>query len=214
MTRPPPSPRSARVAPDLHDEDSAAYRWTDAVLDRHIGRAVNEYSLHAPLEQKTTLATTPGSRDVSVASLTSLIDIEAVEWPVGEFPPRRVGWSEWQSTITLDAVSAPSAAENMYVYWTRMHTLDGSSSTVPAPHEDIVAAGAAAYAALDWTSYATNRINTGGDDVWGRYKAFGDERLRYFRAELKRIGRANAVRQRRMYAADAPSAFEQDRVKF
>jgi hypothetical protein len=204
----------ARVRQDLHDEDSANYRWTDAVLDRHIGRGVNEYSLHAPLEQKTTLAATPGSRDVSIASLASLIDIEAVEWPVGEFPPRRVGWSEWQTTITLDVVNGPSAADNIYVFWTKMHTLDATSSTLPVAHEDIVGAGAAAYAALDWTSYAANRINTGGDDVWGRYKAFGEERLRYFRGELTRIARRNSVRQRRLYTTDAPSIFEQNRVKY
>ena len=45
----------ANVRKDLHDEDSAAYRWTDAVLDRHITRAVREYSIEAPLEQRTTL---------------------------------------------------------------------------------------------------------------------------------------------------------------
>ena len=204
----------ARVRQDLHDEDSTAYRWTDAVLDRHILRAVNEYALHAPLEQKTTIAATPASRDLSIASLTNLIEVEAVEWPVGEFPPRRVGWSQWQTTITLDVVNAPSAADNVYVFWTKMHTLDASTSTIPVAHEDIIAAGGAAYAALDWTSYAVNRINTGGDDVWGRYKAFGDERLRYFRAELVRIGRRNTVRQRRMFTTDAPSIFEQGRVKY
>src|SRR6476646_8205183 len=153
----------ALVRKDLHDEDSSNYRWTDAVLDRHIGRAVNEYSIAAPLEQKSTLTTTAGSRDLSVASLANLIDIEAVEWPVGEFPPRRVAWSQWQTTITLDTVNAPSAADSVYVFWTKPHTLDGSTSTLPPHHEDIVAAGAAAYAALDWTSFATNRINTGGD---------------------------------------------------
>ncbi len=204
----------ARARQDLHDEDSTAYRWTDAVLDRHIGRAVNEYSLHAPLEQKTTLTATPSSRDISVATLVNLIDIEAVEWPVGEFPPRRVGWSEWQTTITMDVVNAPNATDNVYVFWTRTHTLDGSSSTLPVAHEDIATAGAAAYAALDWTSYAANRINTGGDDVWGRYKAFGEERLRYFRGELTRIARHNTVRQRRLYTTDAPSIFEQNRVKY
>lgn len=190
----------ARVRQDLHDEDSSNYRWTDAVLDRHIGRAVGEYSLHAPLEQRSTLTTTAGSRDVSIASLANLVAVEAVEWPAGEFPPRRVGFSAWQTTLTLDVVNAPSAVENVYVYWTRVHTLDGSSSTIPVAHEDLVALGAAAYAALDWTSFATNRINTGGDDVWGRYKAFGEERLRDFRREIRRIGRNNTVRQRRMYA--------------
>jgi hypothetical protein len=59
-----------------------------------------------------------------------------------------------------------------------------------------------------------NRLNTGGDDVWGRYKALADERLRYFRAELARIGRANAVRVRTLYSTDAPSIFEQQRVKY
>jgi hypothetical protein len=94
------------------------------------------------------------------------------------------------------------------------HTLDGSSSTIPAIHDDIICAGAAAYAALDWTSYATNRINTGGDDVHERYSRFAHERLRYFEAELRRIGIRNSVRQRRMYTTDAPSIFEQSRVKY
>ncbi len=199
---------------DLHDEDALAYRWTDDVLDRHIARAVNEYSLHAPLEQKTTLATVADSRDIDVSGLTNVIEIEGVEWPVGEFPPTRVGWSQWEDTITLDVVAAPSAVEDINVYWTTLHTLDGSGTTIPLAHQPLVADGAAGYAALDWTSYAANRLNTGGDDVWGRYKAFAEERLRTFRAELRRIGRNNAVRVRQLYSTDAPSVFEQRRVKY
>jgi hypothetical protein len=204
----------ANVRKDLHDEDAAAYRWTDAVLDRHIARAALEYSQHSPREQKNTLTTTAGSRDLSIATLTDRFDIEAVEWPTLEFPPRRVGFSIWQDTLTMDVVSAPNAVENVFVYWTKVHTLDATTSTVPTPDDDVVAAGAAAYAALDWTSFATNKINTGGEDVWGRYKAFADERLRYFVAELRRIGRLNSVRQRRLYSTDAPSIFEQQRVKY
>jgi hypothetical protein len=200
------------VRKDLHDDASAL--WTDAALDRHIGRAALEYSLHAPLEQRTTLTTTAASRDLNISTLTNRIAIEAVEWPVGEFPPRRVGWSLWQDTLTMDVVGAPAGVENAYVYWTKTHTLDGASSTIPAAHDDIIAAGAAGYAALDWTAYSSNRINTGGDDAWGRYKALADERLRYFRAELARIARNNTVRQRRMFTTDAPSIFEQGRVKY
>lgn len=202
----------AAVRKDLHDEDSAAYRWTDAVLDRHIGRAVAEYSLHLPLEQKTTLTTTAGSRDISIASLSNVVDVEAVEWPTGEFPPRRVGFSLWSTTLTMDTPAAPSAVQNVNVYWTKTHTLDGSSSTIPPAHDDVIAAGAAGYAALDWTSFASNRINVGGDDVWGRYKAFADERLRSFRADLRRFGRNNTVRQRRLYATDAPDRASQSSV--
>lgn len=202
------------VRKDLHDEDATAYRWTDDVLDRHITRAVHDYQLAAPLENKTTLTATPASRDLSVAALTDLIDIEAVEWPTGEFPPRRVGWSQWGDTITLDVVNAPSDADDVNVYWVGPHTLDGSTSTIPAEHDELIATGAAGYAALDWTSYATNRLNIGSADVWGRYKAFADERLRVFRSELRRLGRNNTIRQRRMYTTDAPSIFEQARVKY
>jgi len=202
------------VRKDLHDEDAAAFRWTDAVLLRHIERAALEYSQHAPREQKTTLTTVAGSRDLSISTLTDRIDIEAVEWPTLEFPPRRVGFSIWENTLTMDVVAAPNAVENVFVYWTKVHTLSSLSSTIPAADDDIVCAGGAAYAALDWTSFATNKINTGGEDVWGRYKAFADERLRYFVSELKRIGRLNSVRQRRLYSTDAPSIFEQQRVKY
>lgn len=194
----------ARVRQDLHDEDSSAYRWTDAVLDRHITRAVNDYSLEAPLEQKSTLTTTAGSRNISIASLTNLIAIDAVEYPIDQYPPRYVPMSRWQTTITLDLTSAPAGGENVNVYWTRVHTLDGSTSTVPVAHEDVIALGAAAHAALDWTSFATNRINTGGEDVWGRYKAFGESRHREFRRELAKLARANRVRIRRLYSPALP----------
>ena len=115
---------------------------------------------------------------------------------------------------TSVVVNAPSAADNVNFYWTRLHTLDGSTSTIPSRFDELIAEGAAGYAALDWTSFATNRLNTAGDDVWGRYKAFADERLRQFRADLSRLGRNNTVRQRRLYTTEAPSIFEQSRVKY
>ena len=202
------------VRRDLHDEEAGNYRWTDTVLDRHIGRAVNEFSLHVPLEQKTTLSTVAGSRDLNVASLTNRIDIEAVEWPTLEFPPRRVGFSEWQNTVTMDVVGAPTSIQNAFVFWTKPYTVDAGASDLPAIYDDIICAGAAAYAALDWVSYSANRVNTGGEDVWGRYKAFGEERMRYWRQELSRVSRRNRVNVRRMYTTDAPSIFEQGRVKY
>jgi hypothetical protein len=204
----------AAVRKDLHDEDAAAYVWTDAVLDRHIGRAVTDYSVADPLEVKSTLSTTAASRDLSVASLVPLVGIDAVEWPVGEFPPMRVGYSLWADTLTMDVVAAPSSVQNAYVYWLKQHTLDAGSSTIPAADDDLIALGAAGYAALDRAVYAVNKINTGGADVWGRYKSFGDASLAQFRQELHHRGRSNAVRQRRMFSTDAPSVFEQSRVKY
>jgi hypothetical protein len=202
----------ARVRQDLHDEDAAAYLWTDAVLDRHIGHAAADYSIACPLEQKTTLTTTAGSRDLALSSLTDLIAVEAVEWPTGEFPPRRVGFSVWGTTLTMDVVGAPTSTQNAYVYWTAKHSL-ASTITIPTEHEDVIAIGAVAYAAHDRETFTINKINVGGE-VWGRYKALADERLGQFQAALLKLSRANTIRQRRMYATDAPAVFEQGRVKY
>lgn len=203
----------ARVRQDLHDEDSSAYLWTDAVLDRHIAHALSDYSIDCGLEQKSTLTTTAGSRDISLSSLTDAIAIERVEWPVGSYPPQFVGFSLWADVLTLDVVGAPTSVQNVYVYWTKKHTLSSGTSTIPTEHEDLVAVGAVGYAALDRETLAINKINLGGD-VWGRYAALGKERLATFRAELRRLGRNNTVRSRRLYSTDAPAVFEQGRVKY
>lgn len=188
-----------RLRKDLHDEDAANQRWTDAELDRHIQRAVREFSLSVPLEAKTALSTTADSRDLSIAGLTDLVAIEAAEYPVGNYPPTYVPFSVWLSTLTMLIDSSPGAVEDVDVYYTKLHTLDATTSTLPARFEDVVATGAVAYAALEWASFATNRVNVGGQDVWRDYLTWGQERLAEFQRALARHGRRNTVRVRRLY---------------
>ncbi len=194
-----------RLRNDLHDEDALNYRWTDGELDRHIQRAVRDFSLAIPLEAKTPLTATPGSRDLSIAGLTDLVAIEAVEYPAGSYPPTYVRYSVWLNTLTLLIDAAPSAADTVNVYHTELHTIDSTSSTVPARFEDVIAAGAAGYAALEWASFSTNRVNVGGQAVWREYLAWGQDRLADFQRALARHARRNAVRARRLYtpAGDA-----------
>jgi len=194
----------ARLRKDLHDEDSANYRWTDGELDRHIQRTAREFSLAVPLEAKTTLTTTAGSRDLSITALTDLVAIEAVEYPASEHPPSYVRFSVWLSTLTLLTDRTPAAGESMNIFWTKLHTIDGSGSTVPARFEDVIAGGAAAYAALEWASFSTNRVNVGGRDVWREYLVWGQERLAEFQRSLARYGRRNALRARRLYSPALP----------
>jgi len=188
-----------RLRKDLHDEDTANQRWTDGELDRHIQRAVRDFSLSVSLEAKTTLSTTAGSRDLSIAGLTDLVAVEAVEYPTGDYPPAYVPYSVWLSTLTMLIDSTPGGAESVNVYYTKLHTLDATSSTLPTRFEDIVATGAAAYAALEWASFATNRVNVGGQDVWRDYLTWGQERLAEFERALAGHGRRNAVRVRQLY---------------
>jgi hypothetical protein len=193
----------ARLRKDLHDEDSANYRWTDGELDRHIQHAVREFSLALPLEAKTALTTTPTSRDLSITTLADLVAIEAVEYPAGKYPPAYARYSVWLATLTLLVETAPAAAESVNVYWTKLHTIDGTSSTVPTRFEDVIADGAGGFAALEWASFSTNRVNAGGRDVWRECLAWGQERLAAFQRALARHARRNAVRARRLYTPAA-----------
>ena len=188
----------ATVRTDLHDEDPSNQRWTDAGLDRHIKRALLEYSLHAPLETKNTPQTVAGSRDIDVSSLTPRVRIVAVEFPTGEYPPSYVPFSVWGNTLTLDLTAAPSSAQNVNIYWHKTHSINGSV-TFPASHDDIIAAGAAGHAALEWASFASNRLNVGGEEVWGRYMEFANVRLAAFRQQLRQLPEVSRARTSRLY---------------
>ena len=188
-----------RIRKDLHDEDSQNYRWTDSDLNRHIDHALRELSLSCPLETKATLSTTAESRDLSLSSLSDLVEIEAVEYPAGNYPPSYVRFSVWADTLTLLIDSLPGDGEDVYVYYGKLHTLNADSSTLPAKLEDLAALGAAAYAAIEWASFATNRVNLGGAEIWRNYLTWGQDRLVAFMRDLSKHSRKNTVRVRQLY---------------
>ena len=184
----------ARLRRDLRDTDPANQRWPDEALDRHVERAVRELSLAAPLEASAALRTVAGSRDLSVAALTDRVSIEAVEYPMGLYPPSRPPFSLWGDTLTLQVDPPPGGGEEVTVHYSRLHTLDGSGSTLPPALEDLVATGAGGYAALEWASFAVNRVNVGGADTWRHYHVWAQERLAEFARALARHGRARRAR--------------------
>ena len=188
----------AIVRRDLHDEDAANYRWSDDELDRHIAHAIKDFSEAIPYQQKEVKATTSGSREIDISSLTDRIMVQAAEYPADKFPKRYQRFSLWGDTITLFGDEVPDGS-NAYIYYGELHTLDASTSTVPSNLEDLVAAGAEGYAAVEWAVYAVNRVNVGGVMTPGEFLAWGNERLKFFREELKRLGRRNRVRIRQLY---------------
>ena len=188
----------AIVRRDLHDEDDTNYRWTDEELDRHIVHAVKDFSEAIPYEQKTAIATTSGSREIDISALTDRVVIEAVEYPVAQFPGKYQRYSLWADTLTLLGDEIPDGS-NAHIYCGKLHTIDAEGSSIPTKHEDLVATGACGYAAVEWAAYAINRVNVGGLMTPKEFLTWGKEKLRYFKAELKRLGRRNRVRVRSLY---------------
>jgi len=188
----------ALVRKDLHDEDSGNYQWSDDELTRHISRAVRELSERVPLPAKAILPTTSGSREIDILSLSDRIMVEAVEYPVDEFPPKYQQFSIWGDTLTMISGDEPNGS-NCYVYYGALHTLDANGSTIPAKYEDLVATGACGYAAIEWAAYAINKVNVGGTMIPREFRLWGNERLRIFRERLKRVGRRQRVRTQQLF---------------
>ena len=59
-----------RVRQDLEDTDSANYRWMDSEVDGAIQRVVREFSLAYPQMVSTAIATTDGSTELDISSLS------------------------------------------------------------------------------------------------------------------------------------------------
>ncbi len=178
---------------DLHDEDSGNYRWTNDELDRHIAHAVKDLSEAIPREQKAVVATTSGSREIDISTVTDRTSVDLVEYPVDKFPRVYQRFSLWADILTLLGDEVPDGS-NTNIYYGKLHTLDATTSTIPAVCEDLVATGAAGYAALEWAIYAVNRVNTGGLPTPEEFLTWGRGKLKDFKNELKRLGRKNRVR--------------------
>ena len=189
---------------DLRDEDPADYRWSDDELDRHIAHAVGEFSEAIAREQKATLATVAGSREIDIATLSDRTMVQAVEYPVDRFPKQYQRFSLWADTITLLGDAVPDGS-NANIYYGKLHTLDATTSTIPTMFEDLIAGGAEGYAALEWAAFAINRVNVGGTMTAGEFLGWGKEKLGYFRKELRRLGRRNRARTSQLYQPAYPA---------
>jgi len=186
------------VRQDLHDRDSASYRWSDEELARQVSRALKEFSDEVPLPARATLPTVSDSREVDISALTDRIMIEAVEYPLLSFPPDYQQFTVWGDALNIISGGEPDGS-NCYIYYGRLHTLDAGGSTIPARYEDIVAVGACGYAAVEWAVYAVNRVNVGGTLTSREYLEWGNRKLDDFRRELKRLGRKDRVRVSSLY---------------
>ncbi|MEQ4487607.1 MAG: hypothetical protein AAC993_02060 [Dehalococcoides mccartyi] len=72
---------------DLHDEDEANRRWTDAERDRHIGHALEELSRSVPFETECLIPVTDKDGEFTLSTLEGFICLQAVEYHIDSYPP-------------------------------------------------------------------------------------------------------------------------------
>jgi hypothetical protein len=152
-----------------------------------------ELSESLPLPSKATLPTTDDSNELDISGLSDRIIIVAVEYPVGDNPPSYKQFSIWGDTLMILSGNQPDGSD-CSIYYGAKHTLNDGGSTLPQKYEDLVAGGACGYAAIGLAVYAINKVNTGGAATPGELQEWGNQKLKFFRQELKRLGRRSRIR--------------------
>jgi len=190
----------ARVREDLQDTDATNYRWTDDEVDGAIDRVVYEYSAHAPIEQQTDLATTDGDTELDISTLTGLVKIESVEFPIGQSPRYMQHIEYWAGRLYLQDQGDGGDAR---VKWLKKHTLAAGSTTIPVEHDEIIVLGATGYLAMSASAAVVDRAFIAGRFGTQGYKAWGIERLKRYDFRLREVSHMNAIRSRNLCAEDS-----------
>lgn len=190
----------SRVRQDLRDTP-APQEFTDAELQRWLERAAAEISAVSGLQVSTALVTA-ASRNLSLATLTGLIRVVAIEYPTVRWPPEYVRFNVWGTVATLHIDWVPAAGEAVNVVWESVHSLAGAAITLTPDLEDICTLGGAAYALDAFAASGAHKLLTGGapsEDALGREAS---KRLTAYGLVLRRL-RAR-VRRRVVYTPEEP----------
>jgi hypothetical protein len=188
----------ARVREDLQDTDAANYLWTDDEIDGAIDRVVMEYSIDAHIEQQDDIATTDGDTELDISSLSGLLRIESVEFPIGESPKYMQRFEYWAGHLYMEDEGDGSDAR---VRWLKKHTL-AESTTIPPEHEEIVVLGATGYLAMSASAYTVDRATIAGHYGTINYKAWGKDRLDRYDTKLKAIARTSRIIAKELYVEE------------
>jgi hypothetical protein len=190
----------ANVAADL--DDAGGDIWSSGELERAIRRALREYSDVCPYRADVVIELEEDGREVDLSDVGELAGVERVWYPYDatspDWPPR---WREFAcgagGVLTLLVSPAPTAGESLMVYYWTPHRLSGLDSatetTLPAADEEIVALGAAGYAALEKSRAAVGQVNVSGYTPL-HWAAWAERRLVVFEERLKAVcGRRAAL---------------------
>ena len=186
----------ARAREDLQDTDAALYHWTDDEVDGAIRRVILEYSLAAPIQKQDDLATTIDDTEIDISTLTDIVRIECVEFPIAESPLSMQPFDYWGGALYMTDVGDGNDAR---VRWLQKHTLAAGSTTIPVQHDEIIVLGATGYLAMSAAAFTVDRASIAGRHGTVSYRAWGKERLVRYDDGLNAIRNSNRVVQRRLY---------------
>jgi hypothetical protein len=187
----------ARVRQDLQDSDSQNYRWSNDEVDGAIERAVREFSLASPIEEEDDIATTEDSTGLDIASLSKLLKVVSVEFPLDYTPPYYQHFTKYGTSIYMQD---QGNGDDARVRWLKQHTLDAEGSTIPEHLEELIVLGATGYLAKSAAIYTIDKATIGGRDAASNYLRWGQARLERYGRQLRAISRDSRVIPKELYS--------------
>jgi len=135
--------------------------FADDEIDVHIWQVIQEISMVRPRIVWETKQTTAASREIDISSITDLLLVNKAEWRVGTTPPdyRNVIVKD-SSTIILDILTVPSAAETVSLECHKLHSLTEEDSTLDAQAEHCLLLGASAKVGLAWINTVRGNVKS------------------------------------------------------
>jgi hypothetical protein len=188
-----------RVREDLMDTDPATQLWADADIEAMIQRVVSEYSLRAPIEQQDEVATTIDDTEIDISSLTDLVQVVSVEFPMDQTPKYYQRFNMWAGHLTMPV---NGDGEDARIRWLKSHTLDAQSTTIPEEHQEIIILGTTGYLAMSISVHTVDRATFSGERATVNYRDWGKERLQRYEAKLKAIALSHKVRPYQLYTEE------------
>jgi hypothetical protein len=186
----------ARVSARLVDAANSVFAV--ATIDEALRTALAEYSAVFPLTLDSSITLGAAGREISLTSLTGLINVLDVWWPynsaVEAWPPNQVpGFHVWWNNavpfllISSQSGAQPASGDKVRVWYTKQHTiqsLDGAGATsVMSLHETGLVTGAAGYAAASGMIDQIGTVRVDPSEVPG-LREWSQDRLLEFRAWL------------------------------
>jgi hypothetical protein len=176
------------------------------LIDEAIRQALEQYSSAYPRVVETDLTLTADGREISLATLTGLLEVIDVWYPYDStsetFPPNEViGWRVyWDDAIPKLYIhtyqsAQPQSGEKIRIWYSTIHLLNGLdaalTTTIRSDHEHLLVIGGAAKCAMSRTADLIEELNIDLYEVnllgsWSLIKE------REFQIELEKLRRQSA----------------------
>jgi hypothetical protein len=192
--------------------------WSTDDVDEAIRRALHEYSKVKPQVAIGTVTLSADAREIDVSALSDILDVTRVwcDYTASdpEDPPneRRFEWWPDQVKIYVLGGDEPQTGDVCRIWYTKLQTLEDldseTSTSLRTDDESLIAEGASGYAATSRAVDLAEQVTL--DRLTAQQiRAWGMAQLQRFRAGLKRVVAAEALRGDARVAVDKLDHWDQ-----